>query len=154
MHNGWSQVLAAWHVRFHCRPLPFCLHKNTRIFSDRLSQLLLELFEAMKRWFLDFSRLLKPAFLIWSQPHALTADIQLSSRAATWYVKWLVKLWSICDIFVTFSIKSSFSLSIVSVTEHRKLAVVESLPSVVPIAVQQILALKVATLPCKPNQTQ
>jgi len=79
-----------------------------------------------------------------------TADIQLSSRATTWYVK----LWSICDIFVTFSSRSSFSLFTASVTEHRKLAVVESVPSIVPIEVQQILALQLATLPCKPNQTQ
>jgi len=41
-----------------------------------------------------------------------TADIQLSSRAATWYVKWLVKLWSICDIFVTLTSKSSFLLQL------------------------------------------
>ena len=60
---------------------------------------------------------------------------------------------SIYGQIVTFSSKSSFSWSTVSVTEHRKLAVVESLSSIVSIEVQ-ILDLQVATLPCKPNQTQ
>ena len=44
-------------------------------------------------------------------PLDLTADCQ---------VRPLVNLWSICDIFVTFSSKSSFSLSTISVTEHHK----------------------------------
>ena len=73
-------------------------------------------------------------------PHGMSSDLSSYGRFVTF--------------FVTFSIKSSFSLSTIIVTEHRKLAVVESLPSVVPIAVQQILALQMATLPCKPNQTQ